>query len=104
MLEGKSYLDDEMSVCSSYLKEAEERLIELLESPTDSDAKERAAKTSEVLSFVRGRSFQQHRRTAVAAAPAPRTRNGGGDKFSRFKDRLSPSRAGEACRPVFLRD
>jgi hypothetical protein len=46
-------MEEKLSVCSSYLQEAEEKLIEL-QSSMDGDIEERAAKISEALTFVRG--------------------------------------------------
>jgi exonuclease VII small subunit len=46
-------MEDRLLTCSSYLEEVEEKLIELLQSPTDSDPEEKAAKVSEALHSVR---------------------------------------------------
>ena len=46
-------MEEKLSVCSSYLQEAEEKLIEL-QSSIDGDIEERAAKISEALTSVRG--------------------------------------------------
>ncbi len=47
-------MENTLSMWSGYLQQVEQKLIELLQSPTDSDPEERAAKVGEALEFVRG--------------------------------------------------